>query len=98
MGLTRSPHVEAPKMASLYFWWHSRDSCCIAMMEPPVSCLESTFPAATCQMAIVFDLTATLILLVVSHLFENPLLPPSPRPPLVHITAAIQERGSQQMS
>jgi hypothetical protein len=24
-------------MASLYFWWPSRDSCFVAMVEPPVS-------------------------------------------------------------
>jgi hypothetical protein len=54
MGLPRNPHVEAPKMASPLFLVASRDSCCVAMVEPPVSYLASTVPATTCEMAIVF--------------------------------------------
>ena len=43
-----------PKMASLYFWWPSQDSCRVAMVEPPVSYSysESTVPAAACEVAI----------------------------------------------
>jgi hypothetical protein len=42
-----------PKMASLYFWWPSQDSCRIAMVEPPLSSyLESTVHAVACERAI----------------------------------------------
>jgi hypothetical protein len=34
-----------PKMASLVFWRAFQDSCCVAMVEPAVSYLESTNPA-----------------------------------------------------
>ena len=40
---------KGPKMASLYFWWPPRDSCCVAMVEPPVSYLESTVPVVACE-------------------------------------------------
>ncbi len=42
-----------PKTASLYFRWPSRDSSRAAIVEPPVSYLESTVPAAACKMIIV---------------------------------------------
>jgi hypothetical protein len=38
----------------LYFWWPSTDSWCVAMVEPPVSYLDSMVPTAACEMAIVF--------------------------------------------
>jgi hypothetical protein len=40
------------KMASLYFWRPSQDLCHVAMVEPPASYLESTVPAAACEIAI----------------------------------------------
>jgi hypothetical protein len=57
VGLLRNPHappLEVPKMGSLHFWWPFRDSCCIALVELPVSYLEFTVPAAACEMVIVF--------------------------------------------
>jgi hypothetical protein len=47
----RAPRSK-PKMASLYFWRPSQDSCHVAMVEPPVSYLELTVPAAACEIAI----------------------------------------------
>jgi hypothetical protein len=41
-----------PKMASLYFRQPSQDSCHVAMVEAPVSYLESTVPAAACEIAV----------------------------------------------
>jgi hypothetical protein len=47
----RAPRSK-PKMASLYFWRPSQGSCLVAMAEPPVSYLESTAPAAACEIAV----------------------------------------------
>ena len=56
VGLPRNPRDRRPKpkMASLYFWRPSQSSCRVAMVEPPVSYsyLESTVPAAACEVAI----------------------------------------------
>jgi hypothetical protein len=53
-GLPRNPRARRskPKMASLYFWWPSEDSCCVTMVEPPVSYLESAVPTAACEIAV----------------------------------------------
>jgi hypothetical protein len=55
VGLPHNPRVDRskPKMASLYFWWPSQNSCRVAMVEPPVSSyLESMFHAVACERAI----------------------------------------------
>jgi hypothetical protein len=39
-------------MASLHFWRPSQDSYHVAMVEPPVSYLEPTLPAAACEIAV----------------------------------------------
>ena len=54
VGLLHSPRARhsKPKMASLCFWWPSEDSCHVIMVEPPVSCLESTVPIAACEIAV----------------------------------------------
>ena len=46
------PILTSPKMASLYFWRPSQDSSHVAMMGPPESYLESTVPAAACEIAV----------------------------------------------
>ncbi len=56
VGLPRNSRARRPKpkMASLYFWRPSQGFCRVAMVEPPVSYsyLESTVPAAGCEVAI----------------------------------------------
>jgi hypothetical protein len=54
VGLPRNPRARRPKMVTLYFWRPSQSSCRVAKVEPPVSYsyLESTVPAAACEVAI----------------------------------------------
>jgi hypothetical protein len=56
LKVSRNPRARRPKpkMASLYFWRPSQSPCRVAMVEPPVSYsyLESTVPAAACEVAI----------------------------------------------
>src|SRR5206468_2481435 len=75
VGLPRSSRTprSKPKMASLYFWWASRDSCCVAMVEPPVFYLEFTVLPLSARLLSYLGLPAALVLLVVSYLFEHPL-------------------------
>jgi len=75
VSLPRSPHAPCSKFpeCSLYFW----GSCCVAVVEPPISYLESTVPAAACEVAIYLGLPVALVLLVASDLFEHGLTRPS---------------------
>src|SRR5271154_4373088 len=81
--ISRSPRSK-PKMASLNFWWPFRDSCCVAMVEPPVSYLRVHGPyPLPARWVPYLSLPAARVLLAVSYLFNHPL-PPPPLPPHHH--------------
>jgi hypothetical protein len=70
--LTRSsPNAQTRLLDCLYFYQSSRDFCDAAREEPPVFNVESTVLIAACEMILVLDLLATLVLFVVSFLFEH---------------------------
>jgi hypothetical protein len=56
VGLPYISHAprSKPKLASLYFWWPSKHFYYIAILEPPVSYLDSTVTAAACEIGTVF--------------------------------------------
>ena len=54
VGASSQLTLLVPNVASPYFWRPSADSWCVAMVESPVSHLESTVPTAVCEMATVF--------------------------------------------
>src|SRR5271154_871960 len=69
-------------MAS-YFLGPSQDFCHVAMVEPPVSYLESTVPAAACEIAVSIRTASCVVLLVERYLFVH-RLPPTLSPPDYH--------------
>jgi hypothetical protein len=80
MGLLRNLYAprSKPKMASLYFWWPSRATCCVAMVELPGFYLKSTVPTASWEMNVVFESGgyACLSCSFSLSVSEHPLVPP----------------------
>ena len=85
VGLPRNPHAprsKFPKWPSIFFGGLLGDSCCVAMVEPLVSHLESTVPSRCLRDGYcVWVCPLCLFCFVVSHLFEYGLLPALLPPP-----------------